>query len=76
VEDTTSWADGARGHTQKWVRRGEPGHGDLQLLQSCKTDEVEGCPAINEDVVQPDVGDGQADDQRELLDTLDVLVAV
>jgi hypothetical protein len=54
--------DGARAHTQKRVRRGEPGHGDLQLLESHKTDEVEGCPAINQDVVQPDVGDGRGDD--------------
>jgi hypothetical protein len=25
-----------------------------------------GCPTINQDVVQPDVGDGQGDDQPEL----------
>jgi hypothetical protein len=35
-------------------------------LQSCQTDEVEGCPAINQDIVQPDVGDGRGDDQWEL----------
>jgi hypothetical protein len=47
----TVWDDGARADTRKWVRRGEPGHGNLQLLESCETDEVEGCPAINQDVV-------------------------
>jgi hypothetical protein len=52
---------------KKWARRGEPGNGDLQLLESCETDEVEVCPATNQDVVQPDVGDGRGDGQRELL---------
>jgi hypothetical protein len=37
------WDDGAQTHTQKWVQRGEPGHGNLELLESHKTDEVEGC---------------------------------
>jgi hypothetical protein len=66
-EDATARNDGARTHTQKWVRRGEPRHGDLRLLESCETDEVEGRPTINQDVVHTDVGDGRGDDQRELL---------
>jgi hypothetical protein len=64
--DATAWDDGARAHTRKWARRGEPRHGNLQLLENCQPDEVEGCPTINQDVVQPDVGDGRGDDQREL----------
>jgi hypothetical protein len=75
-EDATERNDGARTHTQKWVRRGEPRHGDLRLLESCETDEVEGRPTINQDVVHTDVGDGRGDDQRELLGAPHVLGAV
>jgi hypothetical protein len=35
----------------------------MQLLESYRTDEVEGCPTINQDVVQPD---GGGDDQWQL----------
>jgi hypothetical protein len=64
--DATTWDDGAWPHTQKWARRGEPRHGNLQLLECCQTDDVEGYPTINQDVVQLDVGDGRGDDQLEL----------
>jgi hypothetical protein len=44
------------------ARRSELGHGNMQLLKSCQTVEVEGCPAINQGVVQPDIGNGGEDD--------------
>jgi hypothetical protein len=74
--DATAWDDGARAHTRKWARRGQPRHGNLQLLESRKTDEVEGCPTMNQDVVQPDNGDGRGDDQQELPGSRHVLRAV
>jgi hypothetical protein len=45
--DATERDDGAWARTKKRVRRGEPGHENLQLLESCNTDKVKGYSAIN-----------------------------
>jgi hypothetical protein len=56
--DATTRDDGFLTHSQKWVRRSELGHRNLQLLKSSQTDKVESRPTINQGVVQHDVGDG------------------
>jgi hypothetical protein len=60
--DATTWNDGVRSHSQKWVQGRELGHRNLQLLESCQTDKVEGYLIINQDVIQFDVGDGGGED--------------
>jgi hypothetical protein len=46
------------------VRWRELRHRNLQLLEGCKTNEVESRTTVYQDVVELDVGDSRGDEQR------------
>jgi hypothetical protein len=51
-------------HSREWARGSQPGPWDLQLLECSMTDDVEVGPSVNQNMVQPHVGDDRGGDER------------
>jgi hypothetical protein len=51
-------------HSREWARGSQLGPWDLQLLECNMTDDVEAGPSVNQNMVQPHVGDDRGGDER------------
>ena len=51
-------------HSREWTRGSQSGPWDLQLLECRMADDVEASPTVNQNMVQPHVGDDRSGDER------------